>query len=87
MPMGKYCKPLLGKWNFNIGLILGQDCNVVWDISSQKCVQVNEQPPQSTKKKKKKKRGKSAHFVTISVNCPPPPILLVTLKKQFWTIL
>ena len=24
------CKPLLGQWNFNIGLILGQDCNVVY---------------------------------------------------------
>ena len=23
----------MGQWNFNIGLILGQDCNVVWDIS------------------------------------------------------
>ena len=23
-------KPLLGQWNFNIGLILGQDCNVAW---------------------------------------------------------
>ena len=29
----RYCKPLLGHWNFNIGLILGQDCNVVWDRS------------------------------------------------------
>ena len=26
----QYCKPLLGQWNFNIGLILGHDCNVVW---------------------------------------------------------
>ena len=26
----RYCKPLLGQLNFNIGLILGQDCNVVW---------------------------------------------------------
>ena len=24
-----YGKPLLGQWSFNIGLILGQDCNVV----------------------------------------------------------
>ena len=27
----QYCKPLLGQWNFNIGIILGQDCNVVWE--------------------------------------------------------
>ena len=26
----QYCKPLLNQRNFNIGLTLGQDCNVVW---------------------------------------------------------
>ena len=28
----QYCKPLLGQWNLNIGLILCQDYNVVWDL-------------------------------------------------------
>ena len=38
----QYCKPLLGQWNFNIGLTLGQDCNVVWEICFHVAVLLNQ---------------------------------------------